>query len=135
MRTEQQTRDFLQLMQRLNSQVGVPTPRDLEEIEHLLELTEDVPLSADELTQMRNKVVEIHSRWDVEVFRREVGRRLADARQGAGFSVHEVANRYRLTPAELQLIEDGTQPLSFLEAAQLADLYDVSLDGLVASLR
>jgi biotin operon repressor len=113
MRTEQQTKDFQQLMHRLNSQVGVPTPKDLEEIERLLALTEDIPVSGDELTQMRNKVVEIHSRWDVEGFRREVGRRLADARKAAGFSVHEVANRYRLTPAELQLIEDGKHALTF----------------------
>jgi ribosome-binding protein aMBF1 (putative translation factor) len=135
MRTEHETMLIQKLMARLNSQVGVPNASDLEEIEHLLEVTGDIPVSEDELRALYVKVREIHGRRDEPAFLREVGRRLAKGRRAAGFKPREIADRLQLTPGELKLIETGRQAATFHECVRLAELFDLSLDGLVEGLR
>jgi Zn-dependent peptidase ImmA (M78 family)/transcriptional regulator with XRE-family HTH domain len=65
----------------------------------------------------------------------ELGRRVADARQGRGWSQGELAGRVGLTQTAVSRIETGTRAVSSLELAELAEALDVSVLDLLRAGR
>jgi len=65
----------------------------------------------------------------------ELGRRVADARQGRGWTQGELAGRVGLTQTAVSRIETGTRAVSSLELAELAEALDVSVLDLLRAGR
>jgi Zn-dependent peptidase ImmA (M78 family)/transcriptional regulator with XRE-family HTH domain len=65
----------------------------------------------------------------------ELGRRIADARQGRGWTQGELAGRVGLTQTAVSRIETGTRAVSSLELAELAEVLDVSILDLLRAGR
>jgi Zn-dependent peptidase ImmA (M78 family)/transcriptional regulator with XRE-family HTH domain len=69
------------------------------------------------------------------VTQRELGRRVADARQGRGWTQGELAERVGLTQTAVSRIETGARAVSSLELAELAEALDVSVLDLLRAGR
>jgi len=65
----------------------------------------------------------------------ELGRRVADARQGRGWTQGELAGRVGLTQTAVSRIETGARAVSSLELAELAEALDVSVLDLLRAGR
>ena len=65
----------------------------------------------------------------------ELGRRVADARQGRRWTQGELAGRVGLTQTAVSRIETGTRAVSSLELAELAEALDVSVLDLLRAGR
>jgi Zn-dependent peptidase ImmA (M78 family)/transcriptional regulator with XRE-family HTH domain len=65
----------------------------------------------------------------------ELGRRVAEARQGRGWTQGELAGRVGLTQTAVSRIETGTRAVSSLELAELAEALDVSVLDLLRAGR
>jgi transcriptional regulator with XRE-family HTH domain len=70
-----------------------------------------------------------------EATRREIGRRLSDARHAAGMSQQEVAEGMRVRRQAVSAWERGKSMPTLAEWYDLGPLYGVSLDFLVYGLR
>ena len=130
-RTYEEENILREVLGRLDSLPESATLQEIEAVETLLESSSSVPLAEAELLSVLDKLRALTHQKRTLVFRRTVGRRLAAARRAAQVTIQDVADRLRLTPAELRLIESGKQTPGFLEAARLAELYDISLDDIV----
>ena len=60
--------------------------------------------------------------------RAELGARLKEAREYAGFSQEEVSTFLKIARSALSLIESGQRKVDALELKKLADLYNRSVD-------
>jgi Zn-dependent peptidase ImmA (M78 family)/transcriptional regulator with XRE-family HTH domain len=69
------------------------------------------------------------------VTQHELGRRVADARQGRGWTQGELAGRVGLTQTAVSRIETGARAVSSLELAELAEALDVSVLDLLRAGR
>jgi Zn-dependent peptidase ImmA (M78 family)/transcriptional regulator with XRE-family HTH domain len=65
----------------------------------------------------------------------ELGRRVADARQGRGWTQGELAGRVGLTQTAVSRIETGARAVSSVELAELAEALDVSVLDLLRAGR
>ena len=65
----------------------------------------------------------------------ELGRRVADARQGRGWTQGELARRVGLTQTSVSRIETGARAVSSVELAELAEALDVSVLDLLRAGR
>lgn len=66
-----------------------------------------------------------------ERLRRDLGRRIGEARQAAGLTQQEVASSVRLTPSVVSKIERGERRLDPVELARFARLYGITIGELV----
>lgn len=63
-----------------------------------------------------------------------VGRRLAEARHGAGLSQAEVGRRLGIPQSRIAKLEIGTRRLLWSEGVELAELYDVQLQAFLVDV-
>jgi transcriptional regulator with XRE-family HTH domain len=63
-----------------------------------------------------------------------VGRRLAEARHGAGLSQAEVGRRLGIPQSRIAKLEIGTRRLLWSEGVELAGLYDVQLQAFLIDI-
>jgi transcriptional regulator with XRE-family HTH domain len=63
-----------------------------------------------------------------------VGRRLAEARHGAGLSQAEVGRRLGIPQSRIAKLEVGTRRLLWSEGVELAGLYEVKLQAFLVEV-
>ncbi len=66
---------------------------------------------------------------------RRLVKRLREARESAGFTQVEVATKLRRPQSFVSALESGERRIDVIELYELAKLYDVALEWLVAAVK